>query len=185
MGPTDSVLRLIEVLNEVGVPYMLVGSYSSNYYGKPRSTKDADFVVQIEHEQLGRVASRLGTQFQFDNQMSFETVTMTTRYIIRIPDIVFKIEMFLLSPEAHDQSRFARRKQLDFEGRLVWLPTPEDVIITKLRWSKGGAREKDVDDVRRVLALQVGKLDLPYIHEWTEKHGTRELFDQLLRATSE
>jgi hypothetical protein len=36
--------------------------------------------------------------------------------------------------------------------RDAWLPTPEDVIIQKLRWSKGAKRSKDFADVVAVIA---------------------------------
>ena len=82
MDSTELVLRLIELLDKVGAPYMLVGSYSSNYCGRPRSTNGADFVVTITADQLERLASDLGPDFRLDRQMSFETVTMTSRYVI-------------------------------------------------------------------------------------------------------
>ena len=69
---------------------------------------------------------------------------------------------------------------IDFEGRPVWLPTAEDVVVTKLRWSKGGKRAKDLEDVKNVLAVQRGKLDLNYIRQWCDQHGTRQLLEQLL-----
>jgi hypothetical protein len=53
-------------------------------------------------------------------------------------------------------------------------------IITKLRWSKQGRRQKDVQDVEDVLKVQTGKLDLPYIRQWADVHGTRELFEKLM-----
>ena len=58
----------------------------------------------------------------------------------------------------------------------------EDVIITKLRWSKNGRRSKDIDDVRNVLAVQAGKLDMPYIRGWCDAHKTRELLEATLAA---
>ena len=58
--------------------------------------------------------------------------------------------------------------------------TAEDVVVTKLRWSRQGRRQKDVDDVRNVLAVQSGKLDLDYIRQWADQHGTRPLLEQLL-----
>ena len=92
----------------------------------------------------------------------------------------YKIELFHLSSDPHDQSRFARMQAIDFEGRPVWLPTAEDVVVTKLRWSKGGKRAKDLEDVKNVLAVQRGKLDLNYIRQWCDQHGTRQLLEQLL-----
>jgi hypothetical protein len=182
---TELVLRLIDAFDQVGVRYMLVGSYSSNYYGRPRSTKDADFVVQIDSKQFTQLAATIGGDFRADPQMSFESVTFTMRYIIDHPSTAFKIEMFLLSEDKHDQERFARRKQVEFEDRQAWLPTAEDVVITKLRWSKGGRRAKDVEDVKKILSVRAAELDLPYIRSWTDQHGTRELFETLLKAVGD
>ena len=181
---TELVLRLIDAFDKIGVSYMLVGSYSSNYYGRPRSTKDADFVVQIDNNQFTAVAAAIGSDFSVDPQMSFESVTMTMRYIIDHPSTAFKIELFLLSSDPHDQARFQRRTKVEFEDRFAWLPAVEDVIITKLRWSKGGKRAKDVEDVNKVLAVRSAQLDLPYIRNWADQHGTRELFERLLTAAS-
>jgi len=40
----DVALRVSEARGAAGVPFMLVGGFSSNLHGIPRSTKDADFV---------------------------------------------------------------------------------------------------------------------------------------------
>ena len=177
VNSTDLVLQLIAALDRAAVPYMLVGSFSSNYYGRPRSTKDADFVVQITADQFADIARELGPDFHVDRQMSFESVTMTTRYLIDHPATAFKIELFLLGDDPHDRSRFSRRQPVD--GRTAYLPTPEDVIVTKLRWSKGGRRAKDVEDVAKVLAVRGGSLDTTYIRQWAEQQGTWDVFVRL------
>jgi hypothetical protein len=69
---------------------------------------------------------------------------------------------------------------MNFEGYEARLPTAEDVIIQKLRWSRGGKRAKDISDATEVIRLQRSKLDLPYIRHWTDQHLTTELFDKLL-----
>jgi hypothetical protein len=114
--------------------------------------------------------------------MSFETVTATGRYVIELRDHPLKIELFLLSDDPHDQERFARRRQRPLLGHPVFVPSAEDVIITKLRWSQQGRRHKDVDDVRNVLAVQGEYLDWPYIHRWCDQHGTRALLDEICRS---
>jgi hypothetical protein len=173
---------MIDAFEGASIQYMLVGSYSSNYYGRPRLTNDADFVVVISDNQLPKLIECLGTDFQFEPQMSFETVTMTTRYIVNHPATAFKIEIFLLSSDPHDRECFKRRQQVEFEGRQAWLPTAEDVVITKLRWSKGGRRSKDVEDIAKVLAVRGDRLDLNYLRPWLDSHGTRDLFENLLAA---
>jgi hypothetical protein len=185
MGSTDIVLHFVKVLDQLSIPYMLVGSYSSNYYGRPRETHDADFVLQVADLPTKALQESLGPEFQIDPQMSFETVTATMRWIVKHKASVFKVELFQLSDDAHDQLRFARRHVEQMEGHRVSLPTPEDVVITKLRWSKGGRRQKDILDVREVLAAQVAKLDLPYVRHWADVHGTREIFEKILGEISE
>jgi hypothetical protein len=183
MSATMIVLQLIAALEDLGVPYMLVGSFSTNAYGRPRSTKDADLVVEIRSEQLAMLKGRLGPEFRLDAQMTFETITMTSKYVIDHPATAFRIELFLLSSDPHDQSRFARRRRYDFDGHPTWLPMVEDVIVTKLRWARGGRQGKDVADVEDVLAVQRAKLDLDYVRYWCDQHGTRELFEKLLAET--
>ena len=179
MNANDIVLDFIHAFDELAIPYMVVGSYSSNLYGRPRSTKDADFVIQCPDAAMAALRAKLGKKYTFDPQMSFESVTGTMREIITHPSTAFTVELFHLSDEAHDQSRFARRIQRDFDGERAWLPTPEDVVITKLRWSKQGQRAKDLDDVREVLAVQK-QLDLPYIRHWCDHFKSRDLFERIL-----
>jgi hypothetical protein len=181
VNSTDLVLRFIDLLDQFAIPYMLVGSYSSNYYGRPRSTKDADFVLTIRGDQLTQLQKALGHEFHVDQQLSFEAITMTTYYVITHPATAFKLDLFLLSDDAHGQEEFRRRRQVDFEGHSTWLPSPEDVIIQKLRWSQSPGRVQDLPDAAHVLRIQrpLG-LDVAYIRHWCDQHGTRGLFEDLL-----
>jgi len=63
--------------------------------------------------------------------------------------------------------------------REIFLPTVEDVILNKLRWSQGGHRLKDVDDVRNVIAVQQDRIDWDYVHAWCDRHGTREVLESI------
>lgn len=180
MSATDWVLLLVSLFDRLSIPYMLVGSYSSNYYGRPRSTQDADFVVVLAADQLNALRQSLGQDFHMDDQMSFESVTMTTRHVITHRATAFKIELFLLSDDPHDRSRFARRRAVEFEGRVTWLPTAEDVIIQKLRWFRRGRRAKDLSDAAEVIHVQKPYLDLAYLGHWTAIHQTSDLLQDLL-----
>ncbi len=180
MNANDIVLTIVAALDQLHIPYMLVGSYSSNFYGVARATLDADIVLRLENRDLSDVIRLLGPGFRLDPQMSFETITATTRYDILHMASSFRIELFLIGDDPHDRERFARRIHVNIAGRTVFLPTPEDVIVTKLLWSKGGDRAKDIEDVAGILAVQSGHLDLAYIRHWTDLHATRDLFEGLL-----
>jgi hypothetical protein len=172
----DPVLEVIDALDQVGIPYMLVGSMSSNLYGIPRSTQDADFVIELGDKSISKLAQILAPIYRLEAQMSFETMTGTHRYILERRDQKFKIELFMVSADPHDRSRFSRRTTVVSYGRRIVYPTAEDVIVTKLRWR----RPKDTDDLKGVLTVQKGKLDLDYIRSWCDRHGSREAFERLL-----
>ncbi len=179
--PISLTLRVADALSASGISYLITGSFASNYYGIPRSTKDADFVVQLGSALGGDFGKRLGDEFILDPQLSFETVTGTYRQYVRHRRSKFKIELFLLSPDPHDQERFRRRIEVDLSGQKVWLLSAEDVIVSKLRW----ARNKDIDDIRNVMTVQRQRLDWTYIESWCTRHGTTGMMEQVRRSVPE
>lgn len=174
----DVALRVADALDAADIPFMLVGGFSSNYHGIPRSTKDADFVVELAGPLSRDFARTLGPEFRAEPQLSFETNTGTQRQEFRVAGTLFKVEIFLLSGDAHDQERFRRRQAVMVDGHRVFFPTAEDVIIWKLRW----ARSKDREDVRAVMGVQGDRLDWRYIEGWCEQHGTRGLLEEIRRT---
>ena len=171
---TSHVLVQLELHN---VEYMLVGAFSSNAYGVPRATKDADIVVAFKDMGIVEFCECLGEGFVLDRQVLLEGFTGSTRNVVQHSASGFDIEFFHLGSDAHHQQRFARRiklpiNELNFEA---WVPTAEDVVIQKLRW----ARRKDLDDVVNVLVVSGKQLDWKYLRRWTDEHETTELLEQL------
>jgi predicted nucleotidyltransferase len=177
----DVAYRVADALNRTGIPFMLAGGFSSNYHGIPRSTKDADFVVELSAPLNEKFSQTLGPVFEPEPQLSFETNTGTQRQEFRVPGTVFKVEVFRLSDDPHDQERFRRRQPVDVDGHRIYFPTAEDVIVWKLRW----ARSKDKDDVRAIMSVQRGKLDWAYIEGWCQQHGTTARLEEIRRTVPE
>ena len=86
------MVRAADALVECGIAYLLAGSFSTNYYGIPRSTKDADFVVQLRGGVSEDFLARQGGDFEADPPLSFETNTGTCRQLIEHKGSPFKIE---------------------------------------------------------------------------------------------
>jgi len=178
MSGTESLLDLIKAFDAASIPYMIVGSYSSNYYGIPRLTKNADLVVHLPSEKWGSLNDILPQGLDWEDQSSFELVTTTRRELLRVRGSLFQIELFRLSEDPHDQSRFARRRKVEiFPGREIFLPTPEDVIVQKLRWNLRAMRPKDFEDAVAVIQVQENSLDWDYMAGWTAMHGTSHLLE--------
>ena len=178
MQPDDPVLSVIDAPNDLLIPYMLVGSYSSNLYGIERGTRDADFVIELGKKSVSALADRIKGDFTLDPQLGFETVTLQTRWRFKHNRSRFKLEMFLLVRDPFDQVRFGRRVRTELCDRVMWFQTREDVIVNKVRWG----REKDLIDVKDVMKVQGKHLDWKYIETWTNHFGNLELLNRLRKA---
>jgi hypothetical protein len=177
MNGEQATAHVLSKLSELGIDHMLVGAFSSNAYGVPRATKDADIVVEFKDVSVAEFCSHLDSGFSLDRQMMLEGFTGSTRNVVTHVESGFDIELFRLGKDSHHQKRFARKQrhiilELDVE---TWIPTVEDVIIQKLRW----ARRKDQDDIVNVLSVSGDSLDWNYVRHWTDQHGTTELLEQL------
>lgn len=182
----EALVVLIDLLNERELDYMIVGSFSSNRYGVGRATQDADLVLRLETSEREQLLDALPEGFEIDPQSGFEMVTATWRRIVEVPSIPFTLELFELSDDAHDQCRFERRKNVTLLGRKAWLPTPEDVIVQKLRWHRTAKRGKDFDDVVAVMGVQgEAALDWEYIRGWCTRHHTLGLLEEARSRAAE
>jgi hypothetical protein len=179
MNTDQIVTHVLELLESIGIPYVLVGSLASNTYGIVRATQDADFVIQPSPGQFPLLLSSLGATYEADPQIQFETVTGTQKRFVREKSTGFVLEFFQLSQDPHDQARFARRQKLDVVGRDAWVLTAEDVLVTKLNWLNRANRAKDLLDIRAVISVQADNLDWPYIESWCDAHGSRPLLEKI------
>lgn len=174
-------IKVIEAAEAAGVEFMAVGAIAAGAYGVPRSTRDVDLLVSIKREDaVSAVVAKLDPVVEFQAQVVFDTLTWGRRHVGQsrfMPP--FKVELFEMFDDPFVQSEFARRQKVfvPMLGRATWLPTPEDVVVQKLRWG----RSKDLDDARDVLAVQGPEtLDMDYIEKWCAQHGTTERLKAVL-----
>ncbi len=59
--PLIVLARLVRAFNELGIRYVVGGSFASSLYGIPRATQDVDLVVEMElsHSAGGFAGSRI------------------------------------------------------------------------------------------------------------------------------
>jgi hypothetical protein len=169
----ELAVRVIEAAEIERVDFMAVGAIAAGAYGVPRSTRDVDLLVSIEiPANVAALISRLSEFVTFDAQVSFDTLTWGKRHVgVSRSSPPFKVELFETFDDPFVRSEFSRRQRV-FVPVLqceTWLPTPEDVVVQKLRWG----RNKDLDDARDVLAVQGPEtLDMGYVERWCGQHGT-------------
>jgi len=179
VNEVEAVRQALIALNASGIPYALSGFLASNFYVVARSTKGVDFFVGTDAASLARLFDSLRDQFDTDRRPSFEIATHTTRYIPDHRSSAFKTELFLLSHDRFDCSRFARRRLDAYEDIPVWVMATENMMVQKFRWLKLSRNPKHREVVRRVLAYSGAGLDIAYVFRWTDRHGTRALLEEI------
>lgn len=99
---------------------------------------------------------------------------------------VHKFDLFPLTPDAFEQRQFARRLYVEAPlsgGQIeIAAATPEDVILSKLRWYRlgGGVSQAQWEDARGIVAVQGARLDRDYLREWAEYLQVDDLLARLL-----
>ena len=63
---TDAFLKVLSVLDQMEVPYLVGGSVASSIHGISRPTMDADIVADLKPEQVDEFAALLKTEFYAD-----------------------------------------------------------------------------------------------------------------------
>ncbi len=169
-------------LEAEAIPYMLTGSHASSLLGEPRSTHDVDLVVSIEGE-AARVQRLLAhfpePRFYLDADAAASCARRGDMFGVIDTETGEKLGFWPLGADSFGQSSFARRSRESLESPDgpwdVWVIAPEDLILAKLRWSKLGGSEKQLNDALRVLEVQYSRLDLGYIErwaDWLDVHGS-------------
>lgn len=74
--------------------------------------------------------------------------------------------------EASEQ--FERRREFHIETAKVYVTAPEDLILSKLRWSKDSSSELQYGDVKAILKSGLD-LDWPYMDKWARTLGLDDL----------
>src|SRR4051812_30052739 len=97
MNIFEATAAVVDALEAGTLEYMLVGALSVNAYGIARSTKDADFVVDLRSGDLREIINRLGSEFRLDPQMQVEMYTGSVRSIVHHLPTEFQIELFRLN----------------------------------------------------------------------------------------
>lgn len=164
--------RIVSVLDEEGIPYMLTGSLAAAFHGVPRATQDIDLVAGVEEKHLGSLVQGLiDLDLCVNLEAAHEAVVTQGQFNAIDPKTGWKVDLFVRKERRFSQEEFARRTRGKVEGFEVALATREDMILAKMEWAKLGSSMLQLDDVRILLERGEHNLDLEYIERWVDELG--------------
>lgn len=174
------LLRLVlEALNAVGAPSMLVGSHAAGFHGEGRTTHDVDLVVDLSVEQTPSFIACFDRQRFYLSESAFAERRMANVIDTLTGD---KVDLFFLQADAAKQREFSRRVRGEIMGIEVDVLTVEDTIVSKLRWdAEIGGSELQRQDILGLVSACRDSIDWDYV--WSNIEGDiRETLHMIVKA---
>ncbi len=182
----SAALEVIRVLDTLGVDYLISGSLASSFHGIPRSTHDADLLVDLSSDDVLPLVRAIESSFYVDEDRVREAVERRSSFNVIFLKTMFKVDIFVLpaGPLAREEMRRRKRVVLDdASGSTIDIASAEDTVLQKLAWYQkgGGVSEQQWKDLLGVLKVCGTRLDFSYLRRWAAHLGVEDLLAQALR----
>lgn len=160
-------------LDGAGIAYMLTGSLAMSYYARPRMTRDIDLVIALDATQVPKLAAALGAEYHIDTDAIVAALRDARPWnVIHLRSLV-KIDLIPRKTTPYRRAEFERRRRVELAGVDLWIVSVEDLILSKLEWSRDSRSGQQRADIKL-------PLDAPLDHAYLEDWATRLDLDELL-----
>lgn len=175
--------RIVAILDEASIPYMLTGSLAAAFYATPRATQDIDLVLDISPEQVGMLTAQLQSAGLYVSaDAAQEAIRLEDQFNAIDPDTGWKVDFIVRKSRAFSVKEFGRRQSQNVLGMDLFLVSPEDLIIAKLEWARKGQSELQLKDVQGILRNSEFDLNRTYVEHWIGELGLTEIWKTALEA---
>lgn len=162
MTPLDLVVQIGAILDDVGLDWVLGGSLASSLVGEPRATLDIDVAVLLERRNVEALVAAVRADYYVIEPMVLEAVEHGSSFNLLHFGTGFKIDVFVLTDDALDRRQLAGRQTVTLDdGTTIWVGSPIDQVLRKLRWFQSGGEVSDRQwrDVMAILTVQAQRID--------------------------
>jgi len=186
MTPEELLAKIVEILEDLKIPYAITGGFAISVWGRPRSTLDIDIIVEMAEKNISPLAKMIKSfdkMIYADEGMIKDALIHKSEFNFIHPTDGLKIDFFVMADNPYNKLKIKRAILRDVVGvTKAYFVSPEDLILSKLLWSKESSSWKQREDVKTVLNNPRIKLDFKYINNWAEKQGTLEILEDLIKS---
>ncbi|MBI2444281.1 MAG: nucleotidyltransferase family protein [Candidatus Magasanikbacteria bacterium] len=185
--PRQLLVVIANILQRLGIPYLVTGGIAVLVWGRPRFTADIDIVIELGQtsaDQLAEALQALGATGYLDR----EDMRRAMIPGVRLNEFNFidgntgvKVDFWTLQSN-FDRQRLTRRVAREILGQPIYFSSPEDLILSKLLWHQQSSSSRQWEDVQSIIRISGATLDWDYLQKTAAKLGVKE---ELAKAKQE
>lgn len=185
MSYVEVLRRIAPKLEKSDIPYMITGSIAASYYGLARATQDLDIVISSSPEKL-RTLIELFPQTEYYAMLEDALDAYRHQSMFNVLDMVsgWKIDFIFQKSGPFSRTAFERCKPVNFGGVASSMISVEDLILSKLEWSKMSESERQVRDAAIVMEKRSRELDRDYLSRWVKELRLEAQWDSARRLAA-
>ena len=171
---------VVAALEAIDAEYVVVGSTAAAGWGVARATRDVDLVAVIPVDAVDDLLNSLDRNDLYVPSADVRRV-VAGRGSFNVLHMASggKVDVFVAPDgDEFERSRLDRRIASEVFGVASWISTPEDVILSKLRWRPESRSEVQWRDCVEIVAVQ--QLDRTYLDRWAPELGVVDDLTELL-----
>ncbi len=164
MNMLSFYLQVIQALEEIKAPYMIVGAFAGLAFGVNRVTFDVDILVDLQERDFEALAARFPPpRYYADPEMMRDSTRMGIIFNLIDTSLGIKADLIPLTREPGYRVAFERRVRQSFQDETgqtftAWYAQPTDIIIGKLKaWAEGHSA-KHPGDIYAMLVFALSGL---------------------------
>ena len=145
--PVAVTLQVIDVLDELGVPYAIGGSLASAWHGFSRTTIDSDIIAVLQLIHVQPFVQALKDEFYVDEGAMRDAISRRSSFNLIHLRTMFKVDIFVPKSRPFDRAQLANRRLrvvAEDPDRTAFVMGAEDTVLAS--WSGIDSEERPRND---------------------------------------
>lgn len=175
--------KIAEILDKLKIPYIVTGGMAVSIWGRTRYTADIDIVVELLPKNIGLLSKELlsiDKDVYVSEEAMREALETKGEFNFIHPESRLKVDFWVVK-NTFNKQEIERAITKEIDGKKVAFVSPEDLILSKLLWYQLSQSTRQLEDIDSV--LKISKVDMGYVKETSEKQGTSEILENLIKKT--
>ena len=172
----ETLRDFVAKANELGIEYMVTGSFAMSAYGEIRMTRDIDVVIQIAENQIEPFTELFRREYYVSDESIRRAIANRSMFNVISHIHGGKIDCIIMKDTDFARASFQRRYREKVAEVEFWTTTKEDLIIAKLNWARDSHSEMQIRDIAN---LTLTEYDSAYVDDWIERLQLKGIWDEV------